>query len=106
MELYTEKELIAFGNYLLESRKTDTVVSHADRMNWLEGHERETGVLPSAHQLTDEIILCFSQTSRIKGWVHSVRFFEGKVKYDLEIELDAQTYTRLYNIDSAFVSKT
>lgn len=36
LNLYTEKEMVSFGNYLLKKVKGYNRVSHADWMNWLE----------------------------------------------------------------------
>lgn len=33
-KVYTEKDLISFGNSLLKKYTEDVVVSHADRLRW------------------------------------------------------------------------
>lgn len=64
--------------------------------------------LPSAHQPGDAVDLCFPSRTEISAKVLKVHFTESKVCYDLELAfvLSSQEihYTRIYNVDSAFVN--
>lgn len=60
--------------------------------------------LPSRHQQGDAINLQFPEIAPIYGWVLSVRFYQGKVKYDLELTLADKSSTRIYNVDSDYVT--
>lgn len=64
--------------------------------------------LPSRHQVGDKVKFSITQnfgdnpypfTAEIKA----VHFYVGKVKYDLEIPIEDESPTRIYNIDSCFV---
>lgn len=115
--MYTEEQLISFGNYLLSTYdvkiySTDgkniplapREVSQADRLNWLST-QTDTGIkLPSAHQIGDAVWLAL-WSSRICSEINAVHFYEGKVKYDLKVFGEDGGVTRLYNVDSAFVTK-
>lgn len=59
-------------------------------------------LLPSQHQINDRIIMQIGKECvPIDGNVRCVHFYEGKVKYDLELLTDV--ITRVYNVDSLFV---
>lgn len=60
--------------------------------------------LPSAHQINDEVVVNFWK-AKMNARVLGIHFYEGKVKYDLEVFSKEQDFTRIYNIDSAFVTK-
>lgn len=60
--------------------------------------------LPSAHQFGDEVWLVL-WSAKIASQVHGVHFYEGKVKYDLTVYGGDGLSTRIYNVDSAFVTK-
>lgn len=72
-------------------------------------------VLPSQHQIEDEVVLNFgSSGSVINCEVIKVHFSASKVLYDIEVrgthqqtkDHPAGTWTtRLYNVDSVFVTK-
>lgn len=61
--------------------------------------------LPSGHQIGDSVWLCF-WSAKIVSEIHAVHFYESKVRYDLIVFGNDGQKTRIYNIDSAFVSKT
>lgn len=71
--------------------------------------------LPSAHQIGDEVRLTYINSEQVDSCkVIRVHFTKSKVMYDLEIEgridndpnnPDRTWITRLYNIDSVFVTK-
>lgn len=65
--------------------------------------------LPSACQIAQVVKVQFRQEDTpILATVRGVHFFTGKVRYDLELWLDVingeETYTRIYNVDSVFIS--
>jgi len=69
--------------------------------------------LPSGHQIDDEVNLCFGDTGTLKSCrIIKVHFSESKVLYDVSIPVICEdlenkvhtAYTRLYNVDSAFVT--
>ena len=64
-----------------------------------------SNILPSAHQVGDTVYFCLPGVPQMHAWVTSVRFYQGKVKYDLEVTLLDKSITRKYNIDSTFVTK-
>lgn len=108
------KELVSFGNYLLSKERTQSVseqvkqwVTHADLSNW------EHTYYPSRYKHGDKVILNFFTSGTISNCkIIKVHFTESKVLYDVEVEMiikndiegDKPYHTRLYNIDSLFVS--
>jgi hypothetical protein len=56
--------------------------------------------LHSNHQIGDEVkfIECTAK-------VIAVHFYEGKVKYDLRLNVGNNESTRIYNVDSYYVKK-
>ncbi len=68
-------------------------------------------VLPSAFQVNQVVHVKFNKNGEsITATVRGVHFYRGKVKYDLGLWLgdgsvdDPENETRIYNIDSIFVS--
>jgi len=71
--------------------------------------------LPSQHQIGDKAVFSINQKGlegdadyevcNMTATILAVHFYEGKVKYDLEIPIAEEPPTRLYNIDSCFVLK-
>ena len=64
--------------------------------------------LPAQFQIGDKVSVSFKQSYGAEPWecnaeVKAVHFFPNKVKYDLEIPLENEPPTRIYNIDSCFV---
>lgn len=115
--MFTEHQLISFGNYLLshygvQVHSTDgkntplyqREVDHADFSNWKETQIYTGQQLPSGHQLGDAVWLAL-WSARVCSEVIAVHFYEGKVKYDLKVIGEDGYTTRLYNVDSAFVTK-
>lgn len=60
--------------------------------------------LPSAFQIGDSAFINF-WSHEIGGEVCGVHFYNGKVKYDFKVFGGNGGETRIYNIDSAFVSR-
>lgn len=61
--------------------------------------------LPSAFQVKQVVLLAFRVGDpALTATVCGVHFYIGKVKYDLTIWLDDDQETRIYNVDSVFVS--
>lgn len=119
--MYTEQQLVAFGNHLLRHysvlvHSTDgkntplhqREVNDADIKNWEHDNPQPTmerTKLPSAHQVDDPVWLCL-WSHHIACEIHGVRFFDDKVNYDLRVFGDDGAVTRIYKVDSAFISKT
>lgn len=66
-------------------------------------------VLPSRFQIGDLVSLKFEPWLVVTtGSVFKVHFTESKVFYDVEVvlypDLEAECYTRIYNIDSALLT--
>lgn len=65
--------------------------------------------LPAQFQIGDKVNISLKQTYGAEPWacyaeVKAVHFYPSKkVKYDLEIPLENEAPTRIYNIDSCFV---
>jgi hypothetical protein len=59
--------------------------------------------LPSAHQFGDNVWVNLWGTELI-GEICAVHFFLGKVKYDVKTFGEDGDYTKLYLVDSAFVT--
>lgn len=120
--MYTEEQLISFGNYLLKTYGVQVhsndgqnvplfqrEASNADYENWSAGQIAGASnyKLPSQFQEgdparfmikpegADELFFCPCH-------ILAVHFYPGKVKYDLELHLADNTNTRVYNIDSCF----
>jgi hypothetical protein len=74
------------------------------------GSLRKVVELPSQHQEGDTVLLYLNKQfsdnpNQLKAKVKSVHFYSNKIKYDLEIEIEDGSMTRVYNIDSCFVLK-
>lgn len=52
----------------------------------------------------DAVKVTFQDKGSFDAFVKGVHFYPGKVKYDLEIRFNDGTATRIYNVDSAFLS--
>jgi|SRR6185369_5012426 len=115
--MFTQAQLVEFGNYLLKTygvqvHSTDgknqpiyqREVSDADFSNWSDTVTDKSIILPSAHQMGDEVWVHL-WVSKFCGYINGIHFYEGKVKYDIKVYGQGELYTKLYNIDSAFVSK-
>lgn len=73
-------------------------------MSYVNEFEQETIKLPSQHQIGDNVWLSL-WSARIVSEVHAVHFYTGKVKYDLTVFGENGLQTRVYNVDSVFVTK-
>ncbi len=122
--MFTEAQVVSFGNYLLQRynvqvHSTDgknipiyqREVCDADICNWkFDSEIPDKIMLPSAFQPEDNALFCFDG-AKIQAKVLGVHFYNGKVKYDLELYEspkegnDSHYSTRIYNVDSAFVTK-
>lgn len=123
--MFTESQLVSFGNYLLKtygvqvhSSEGQNVplyqreVSDADYQNWLVGEKvSNDGLkLPSRFQIGDEVLFYYIEEGRAETFppigseVLACHFYEGKVKYDLELKLGGYK-SRIYNVDSALVTQ-
>jgi hypothetical protein len=75
------------------------------------GSIRKVIELPSRHQVGDKVKFSINQKgSDVDYVVHSfdaeikaVHFYTPKVKYDIEIPIEGESPTRIYNVDSFFV---
>src|SRR6185503_7776496 len=116
--MFIEKQLVEFGNFLLKTygvkvHSTDgkntplyqREVSHADVSNWRDEERPDELSLPSQFQIGDAVWFRL-WSADIVTEVIAVHFYPEKVKYDLKVLVKDGTTTRLYNIDSVFVSKT
>jgi hypothetical protein len=82
-------------------------VSHTwSGIGWNLGSLDHIIILPSENQIDDEVFFNL-WSATVVGKIKAVHFYSGKVKYDLDVfpEKGGDT-TRIYNIDSIFVSKT
>jgi len=93
----TEKQ---FTDHLLSGEVTMTI---PDVIQAYEEYHNPL-LLPSQHQIQDEVQMKFDSLYT-RGHVIAVHFYPGKVKYDLELILNEEHTTRVYNIDSVFVEK-
>jgi len=66
---------------------------------------RRPNNLPSAHTIGDAVFFNLWE-KQIVAEVHAVHFTQSKVKYDLNLLSDDGYQTRIYNVDSAFVTKS
>ena len=124
--MFTEAQLVSFGNFLLKTygvqvHSTDgknqpiyqREVSHADVCNWKDENPiKDFGIkLPSRFQIGDEVLFYYIAEGRaetfpaIGAFILAIHFYEGKVKYDLELKL-GEYKSRIYNVDSALVTNT
>lgn len=119
--MYNEQQLAEFGNYLLrtynvqvystDGRNTplyERQVTDADLANWRHDAPDRNAWFPSRYNIGDQVVLSICQVYGenpypLKAKILSVHFYEGKVKYDLEIPVETGPPTRMYNIDSCFV---
>lgn len=116
--MFTEAQLVSFGNFLFsrynvqvhssDGKNTPIYqreVSDADLCNWkVDSDIPDKITLPSAHQHDDFVWLSFWETY-IASQVNAVHFYHDKVKYDLKVMGGNGEETRVYNVDSAFVTK-
>lgn len=95
----TETEFI---QHLMSGEVTMTI---PDLIKYHQEYDNLRKPLPSAHQIKEGVWLCL-WSAKIVSEILAIHFYEGKVKYDLIVFGDDGQQTRLYNVDSAFVSKT
>lgn len=76
------------------------------------GSLKKVNQLPAQHQIGDKVKFSINQQDENKelheynatAKVIGVHFYNSKVKYDLEIPISDEAPTRVYNIDSCFVT--
>lgn len=119
--MFTEAHLISFGNYLLSTYGVQVhssdgknipiyqrEVSHADMENWKyenstqPAQDKEHSIFPSRYGI-GEFVWFRLWSADIAAMILCVHFYEGKVKYDLELLADDGDKTRIYNVDSVYV---
>lgn len=67
---------------------------------------KEMRLLPCKYQIDEEVDIFFgTDVPPMKCKVVKVHFNNPKVSYDLEYKIGDGLFTRLYNIDSAFIIK-
>ena len=123
--MYTESQLISFGNFLFKKYDVKITQSGAepiplpvkevsndvDFYEWKEIENPNPFQLPSRFQIGDEGLFYYITEGRaetfpaIGAFILAVHFYEGKVKYDLELQL-GEYKSRIYNVDSALVTNT
>jgi hypothetical protein len=128
--MYTEQQLVDFGNYLLKTYGVQVFsndgqnvpiyqrqVSDADFANWKVGdkvgYSNGDTWLPSQFNIGDKVKVHLKGLSSendgtmrevdYAATILAVHFYQGKVKYDLEVPIFDEPPTRIYNIDSIFV---
>lgn len=115
-DTYRDAYLIRFGNFLFKrydvkvhssDGKNQPIyqreVSHADLENWKHESEYNNHELyPSRYQI-GQYVWFRLWSADIAATVLCVHFYEGKVKYDLELLGTDGDKTRIYNVDSAYV---
>lgn len=124
--MYTEKQLVSFGNSLLERYGVKThsadgkneplfnrEVSHADVENWKEDFESNTvehraTLFPSRYDIGEQVRVCLLPDGEetfpgIPAVITAIHFTESKVKYDLQLNFSGEYSTRIYNVDSILV---
>lgn len=121
--MYTEAQLISFGNYLFKRYNVQVFsndgsntpiyqrqVDNADCCNW----EYEGGIqkqqLPSEFQKGDKVFFaCMPEGidacvfPSLPSEILAVHFYGDKVKYDLDLLFVDNQRSRIYNVDSALV---
>lgn len=116
MHDYTRNYLAEFGNFLFHRHNVQVYssdgtnqpiyerkVSHADIENWIAHDELNISSLyPSRYEIGQSVWFRL-WSADIVAVVLCVHFYEGKVKYDLELLADDGDKTRIYNVDSVYV---
>lgn len=60
--------------------------------------------LPSQHQINDKVKFSLNKDKdAFDAKVITVHFYEGKVKYDIELPTEENGKTRIYNVNSCYV---
>lgn len=119
--MFTEAQLISFGNFLFKSYGVQVhssdgkntpiylrEVCDPDICNWKEAEPTKAWEIatPSTHQIGESVWLQLWHDD-IVSKIHAVHFYDGgKVKYDLIVGTSDGGETRLYNVESDFVRKT
>lgn len=113
-----DKQLVSFGNSLLNRVSTDRLnskldnleVTHVDLENWKEFSKLDHTYYPSKYAIGDIISVDFYDSGFIReAKIIKVHFTESKVLYDVEICIkkfsagENNMYTRLYNLDSILI---
>jgi len=121
--MFTEKQLVEFGNYLLKrydvqvhssDGKNQPIyqreVCDADVCNWKDISNVNELQLPSRFQQGDKaVFFCMPDDESLKEFpgipceILAVHFYAGKVKYDLDLLFVENQRSRIYNVDSVLV---
>ena len=95
-----------------DNKITDVLYEMEGSEDYLRGCQdfldilREKQLLPSKYQLGDSVVINFGESGLISNCkVIKVHFTYGKTLYDVAIHDGDSIVTRLYNIDSVFVTK-
>lgn len=122
---FTREHLVSFGNSLLKNygvqvhsadgKNTPLFqrdVSKSDVDNWINDLKDYRLMLPSHFQIGAScLFFAFPYESPehtfpgITADVIAVHFYEGKVKYDLNLLFNGNMSSRIYNVDSALVTE-
>lgn len=113
--MFRAEDIVSFGNYLFRTYNVQVYssdgkntpislreVTHADFENWPSENPDRHSWLPSRHKIGQPVWLRL-WSHDIIATVLCVHFYEGKVKYDLELLGDNGDKTRIYNVDSMYV---
>jgi len=110
--MFTELNLLSFGRHLLKKHYGVSIQpTEEDFYNWKDIEQPNPFQLPSRFQIGDEVLFYYITEGRaetfpaIGAFILAVHFYEGKVKYDLELQL-GEYKSRIYNVDSALVTDT
>jgi len=95
--MYTEAQLVSFGNYLLSQPKSIHEVDHATLSNWKESQE-----LPYQE---DQFVWFTLWSYKIAAQVLAIHPYGNKFKYDLKLIGHNGEETRIYNVDSKCVAE-
>lgn len=125
--MYTEKDLVDFGNYLFRAYDVQQYsndgknqlirqrqVSDADICNWGNRLQEGNKYFPCSFDIGDDAWFCCmpnfeissSEPSSLPGVpceVLAIHFYEGKVKFDLDLIFIGGHRSRIYNVDSILV---
>lgn len=100
---------LSFDEAVNHFNSGEVKISFPDLIKLVEEFENQKSHLPCGHQIGEEVFLALGGPQKA-GRVHSVTFFRGNnVKYNLEMLVEGEhqsSYaTRIYNIDTEFVTK-
>lgn len=119
--MYTTKQLVGFGNYLLKRYNvmvystdgTNTPVygrqvTDADHVNWEGESEENTAAFASGERVWCSLHQYNNHEPLLKARVLGVHAYNNVIKYDLSLVdggVEEREYTRIYNVEARFVQK-